>query len=293
MADLFEQIAKWQLAWQEAIENITPYVVKILTPYGSGTGFMISHGKNKNICGIATASHVVEQAHYWEQPIRIIHQKSGQSILLRSYQRAIVTEDKFDSAAIIFNREQSPIPLPIENLHLIEEGRFLKLGNEIGWLGFPALLNTDNLCFFSGRVSCWLQSDHAYLVDGVAINGVSGGPAFHSGLDDRIRVIGIVSAYIPNRATGESQPGLSVIRDVTQFQDLIPTLKTLDEAKEEETPHAGHPPGPPQPQAERVETQPHTPPQRAEVHEVADQLDEESALEQDSAESSDTKLLTT
>jgi len=63
----FQEIVKWRLAWQESIDSVTPYVVKILTPYGSGTGFMISHGKNKNICGIATAAHVVEQAHYWEQ----------------------------------------------------------------------------------------------------------------------------------------------------------------------------------------------------------------------------------
>jgi hypothetical protein len=318
MDNPFEQIVKWQLAWQKAIENITPYVVKILTPYGSGTGFMISHGKNKNICGIATAAHVVDQAHFWEQPIRLIHQESGQSILLRSNQRAIVIEDNLDSAAIIFNREQSPLPLPTENLELIQEGRFLKMGNELGWLGFPALLNTNNLCFFSGRVSCWLAPDRAYLVDGVAINGVSGGPVIHYGLDDVIRVIGIVSAYIPNRATGESQPGLSVVRDVTQFQLLIPSLKTLDEAKEEETPHTvppkpqdkivepqPHTPSqstidhgagdqkeeetphtaPPKPQDKIVEPQPHTPSQSTIDHGVGDQPDEKTALEQDSAES--------
>jgi hypothetical protein len=33
-----------------------------------------------------------------------------------------------------------------------------------------------NLCFFAGNVSAWVAEQGAYLVDGVAINGVSSGP---------------------------------------------------------------------------------------------------------------------
>ncbi len=68
--------------------------------------------------------------------------------------------------------------MPAEPLPLVPKDKFLKVGNKIGWLGFPAIQGA-NLCFFSGDISAWLQSQMAYLVDGVAINGVSGGPAFH------------------------------------------------------------------------------------------------------------------
>jgi hypothetical protein len=112
---------------------------------------------------------------------------------------------------------------------------FLKVGNEIGWLGFPAI-HTANLCFFSGKISAWINVQSAYLVDGVAINGVSGGPAFHlTGADDNpVVVMGVVSAYIANRATGEVLPGLSVVRDVAQFHELTPTFASLDQALEAE-----------------------------------------------------------
>jgi hypothetical protein len=91
-------------------------------------------------------------------------------------------------------------------------------------------------------VSCWLSGQGAYLVDGVAINGVSGGPAFHvTGVEEMpVLIMGVVSAYVPNRATGETLPGLSVVRDVAQFHELAPTFASLDQAKSAESP-----PGPP------------------------------------------------
>ena len=88
----------------------------------------------------------------------------------------------------------------------------------------------QNLCFFSGRVSCAIESESAYLVDGVAINGVSGGPTLWLGHDNFL-CIGVVSAYIPNRATGEPLPGLAVVREITQFHEVIKNLKSLDDAR--------------------------------------------------------------
>jgi hypothetical protein len=101
------------------------------------------------------------------------------------------------------------------------------------------------LCFFSGRTSCYLLDEHAYLIDGVAINGVSGGPTFYISSDGKIRVIGVLAAYMANRATGETLPGLSVVRDVTQFQQLIEQFKSIDEAKlKEQRPQVLPPPNP-------------------------------------------------
>ena len=108
----------------------------------------------------------------------------------------------------------------------------------MGWLGYPAIPRAS-LCFFSGRISAWVEAENAYLVDGVAINGVSGGPAF---IITGAMLVGVVSAYIPNRATGEPLPGLAVVRNVNQFHDLAQTFKNLDEAKAEEKPPTEPPP---------------------------------------------------
>jgi len=232
------------MEWHEAIETLAPYVVRISTPQGSGTGWLVSLSKTTKICAVATAAHVVDHAHFWEQPIRVHHVKSGQSILLRAADRAVRLNENRDSAGIVFDR--SELPFPDEALPLMTEGRHLKSGVEIGWLGFPAVA-TAELCFFSGRISAYLRRDETYLVDGVAINGVSGGPAFQ--LQSRgTRIIGVISAYIPNRATGEVLPGVSVVRDVTEFQEVAKSFKDLDEAKAQETPP--NEPPPPNPEAD-------------------------------------------
>ena len=104
-------------------------------------------------------------------------------------------------------------------------------------MGYPAM-HQSNACFFSGRISHYDEPRKRYLVDGVAINGVSGGPTFRNFSDkpDFPELIGIVSAYIANRATGETLPGLAVIQDVSQFYDIAQRFKNLDEAKSSETP---------------------------------------------------------
>jgi hypothetical protein len=175
---------------------------------------------------------VVDSAHLWEDPIRISHHTSGKTVLLHHDERGIFLETGNDTAAIVFQRGQ--LPLPTTTLPLIREGKVTKVGVELGWLGFPAVSPAD-LCFFSGRVSAQIEDDSAYLVDGVAINGVSGGPAFRCG-DKNVVIVGVVSAYIPNRATGIVLPGLSVVRDVFQFQKLAKSFKSLDEAMQKQSP---------------------------------------------------------
>lgn len=224
-----------EILWSEAVEIVQNHVVRIATPRGSGTGFLISNSHRSPVCGIATAAHVVDDSHYWEEPIRIEHSVSGQLTMVRREERAIFLDEERDTAAILFNR--GDLPLPPDPLPLGPEEMFLKVGNEIGWLGFPAI-PAARLCFFRGTISAWVASQNAYLVDGVAINGVSGGPAFHR-LDvdgPSLLLIGVVSAYMPNRATGEVLPGLSVVTDVTQFHKLAPTFASLGQAKEAEPP---------------------------------------------------------
>jgi hypothetical protein len=225
------------LPWYEAADLIRAHVVRISTPRGSGTGFLVSYGPTSQICGIATAAHVVDAAHYWEEPIRIDHTTSGNSLLVRAQHRAVFLDPARDTAALLFSR--ADLPLPAETLPLIKAGDSLRVGNDIGWLGYPAVAPED-LCFFGGKVSAWREQDRMYLVDGVAINGVSGGPAFYAS-GGTVTVIGVVSAYAPNRATGEVLPGLAVIRDVAQFHELAPTFESLEQAKSEESTPQGEP----------------------------------------------------
>ena len=232
-----------EIPWWQAVEDIQPHVVRISTPQGSGTGFLISNSQHNMVCGIATAAHVVNHAHYWEEPIRIDHLTSGKSHIIRRDDRAIFLDLSRDTAVILFNRGE--LSLPAAPLPLAPKSKILKVGNEIGWLGFPAIPSA-NLCFFVGTVSAWVREQGAYLVDGVAINGVSGGPAFHL-MDDEmnpVMVMGVVSAYVPNRATGEVLPGLSVVRSIEQFHELAPTFASLDQAKEAEQPAEPPPPKP-------------------------------------------------
>ncbi len=106
----------------------------------------------------------------------------------------------------------------------------MRQGIQVGWCGFPVVAPND-LCFFTGHVSSYLSSQETYLVDGVAINGVSGGPAFHATPENKIKVCGVVSAYIPNRATGESLPGVCLIKSVKAYQTDLKNLKSMDEAE--------------------------------------------------------------
>jgi len=194
---------------------------------------------------------VVDHAHYWEEPIRIDHVSSGKSVVVRRDERAVLLDSNRDTAAVLFYRGE--LPMPPDPLPLVPKDSFLKVGNKIGWIGFPAI-PAASLCFFSGDISAWVHTQAAYLVDGVAINGVSGGPAFHI-IDQTgaVVIVGVVSAYVPNRATGEVLPGLSVVRDVGQFHELAPTFASLDQARQAE-PRADIPPPPKPEDEEHAET---------------------------------------
>jgi hypothetical protein len=228
------------LPWNQAIDIVQQHVVRISTPHGSGTGFFVSTSADGSMCAIATASHVVDQAHYWEQPIRVTHLASGKTVVLRVAERAVFLKEENDTAAVIF--QKGDLPFPAQPLELAPEKTFLRLGNEIGWVGFPAVSPGD-LCFFSGRISASRKNGEEYLVDGVAINGVSGGPAFWNG-GDKVTLMGVMSAYIANRSTGETLPGLTVVQNVGQFHEVAKVFKTVDDAKNQEVVPAEPPPQP-------------------------------------------------
>jgi hypothetical protein len=212
--------------WYEAVDALKPRMVRIATPVGTGSGFLLPWPSKSGLCAVATAAHVVDHAFYWEQPIRLDQVETGNSMLVRQDQRAIFSDATLDTAVVVF--ECGTIQPPESGLAFVPEEKYLRVGNEVGWLGFPAI--TPSLCFFSGRISAWRQDEKAYLIDGVAINGVSGGVVFSLGVDEP-RVVGVVSAYVPNRATGEVLPGLAIARDVSYLHQQATNFASLDEAR--------------------------------------------------------------
>jgi hypothetical protein len=213
--------------WDQIVDKVTPHVFKIETQSGHGTGFLSVYNEGKTWCGIATALHVVEHADEWQQPIRITHHATNKYLLLKDTERVIFKDAKTDSAVILFVKED--LDLPESLISLFPSNSAISIGCEVGWLGFPAVAPYD-LCFFSGNVSARQAFRNAYLIDGVSIHGLSGGPVLYSTGTDGVQIIGAVTAYSANRSTGEALPGLLIAQDVSHFHDVASRIKTLDEA---------------------------------------------------------------
>ena len=229
--------------WNEVINKAEPYVVRIDTPSGFGTGYLCGYNEDKSFCTIATALHVVREADYWQQPMRIHNHNFGKTVFLKETDRVIFTNDKNDSAVILCP-PQLDLPQALIELRPIKSP--LSIGAEIGWLGFPAL-EPFQCCFFSGNISARMEDRSQYLIDGVAINGVSGGPVLYPSQTDGVQFVGVVSAYRANRMTGETLPGLLVAQDVSHFHEVISQIRTRDEAlKKRAEIEASRPATPPQ-----------------------------------------------
>jgi hypothetical protein len=220
--------------WSTCFEIMRPYIVSIETPESSGTAFLFTYNKNKTIAGFATAAHVVDHADVWKQPIKLIHCITKKELFVTDADRVIFLDRSRDSASIMLF-SNFDIGLPPDTLPLIGAKEILPIGVEVGWLGFPSIA-LSNLCFFTGRISAHLDDYNSYLIDGVAINGVSGGPVIYI-LPDIFspKIIGTVSAYMPNRIHGDTLPGLLRVQDVTSFHNTIQTLKNMDEAREKKS----------------------------------------------------------
>lgn len=220
------------MSWATTFKAIQPYIMSIKTPSGSGTAFLFTYNEGKTIAGFATAAHVIEHADAWKEPIRLINFTTKNELFLTDEKRVVFIDRMRDSASILINNDNLGTPQDI--LPLINPTKFLRIGVEVGWVGFPSIAST-NLCLFTGRISAHLKDYDSYLIDGVAINGVSGGPVFYSPNKGQLKIIGTVSSYMPNRIYGDSLPGLLRVQDVTPFHDIINTLKSLNEAKKKQT----------------------------------------------------------
>ena len=103
---------------------------------------------------------------------------------------------------------------------MIDSKRFTKIGVQVAWAGYPVIAH-PNLYLFTGTIAAFISHDDSYLIDGVAINGVSGGPVFTDLPGDQPEVLGTISAYMPNRQLGDTLPGMLHAHDVTSFQKRL------------------------------------------------------------------------
>jgi hypothetical protein len=212
--------------WSDVVNSTLPCIVKIETPTGHGTGFLCFHNEAKSMYAIATAGHVIHHADKWMEPIRIYNHDGSKSLLLNANARHVTMGELSDSAIILFSKSQDLFehtpPLP-----LLDKEYVLKVGTQVGWIGFTTL-EPDTPCFFSGMISARQDHKNAYLIDGVAINGVSGGPVLHIDEKEDVYVVGTVSAYRMNRASGENLPGLLIAQDLTLFHDVITHIQSVE-----------------------------------------------------------------
>ena len=219
------------LEWHLLYEQVLPYIVRIETPEGFGTGFLFAFNQKKTVAGFATAAHVVQHADSWKLPIKITHHVSGEELFLTTEDRFIEVDEARDSASILVKNVGSS--LPDNPLAMMEPTHFKKVGVEVAWAGYPVIAR-PHLCLFTGSIATFLAYDDSYLIDGVAIHGVSGGPVFAGvpGDDDTPELLGTISMYMPNRQPSDTLPGMLRAHDLTAFAETIKWIKSLDEAKE-------------------------------------------------------------
>jgi hypothetical protein len=227
------------MSWNQAYKAVEPYVVKIDTPAGSGTGFFFAYNTDKSLVSIATALHVVAETNDWRQPLKIRQVASKKQLLVEHGERAILPDYDRDTAVILLATNfvtASGIVLPENMLPLFPSDQFKRVGTNLGWVGYPAIA-PYTLCLFQGAVSAFNSGNDSYYLDGVAINGVSGGPVFEytskdlKGAIAPPKIVGIVSAYHYNRQSGGNLPGLLMAHDATHLNKIVKDLKDVDEGQ--------------------------------------------------------------
>jgi hypothetical protein len=177
----------------------------------------------------------LKEADEWRQPIKIIQVKSGKELFVQHQERAMLVDYKRDTAVILVTTKavtDGGLALPDEMLPLFPSDKYKIVAASLAWAGYPAIA-PKTLCLFQGGVSAFNTDNDSYYIDGIAINGVSGGPVFEEveGEKKYPRIVGIVSAYHYNRQGGGNLPGLLMAHDATHLNKTVEDMKNLDDAR--------------------------------------------------------------
>jgi hypothetical protein len=207
--------------WALAAERVSRVLFRIETDTKAGTAFAILWAEDPSKHGFATlfatANHIV--ADYKQgSPLSLTSADGSSTLDTQACTLTVIppSSGDYDIALISATSERSILP-PSYLVPLLSHDLYAPRGAQLGWLGFPSIVWPE-LCFFQGSLSGYLSEPYAYLVDGVAINGVSGGPAFNN----EGTVFGVVQSYIPNRPTKElTLPGLMAVVPIASLDHWI------------------------------------------------------------------------
>ena len=214
--------------WQRHVEEIAQQVVRIETQSGWGTGF-VHYARQAGARCIATARHVIEDVWKKNQSFRVWHGTRAFDYHKDTEDALFVQRTGADIDLTVIAVIEHGLPMPLVPLASPQERQEVRVGMDVGWLGFPALDGVSGqLCFFSGRISLANRRADYFLIDGTAVHGCSGGPVFCV-TNDGARIIGALSSYIPNANMSEGGylPGLSAAVDVSNYKDLEKALDRL------------------------------------------------------------------
>ena len=215
--------------WDSHCSEVMKHVVKIETYNGHGTGF--HYATTKRLTAIITAHHVVWEANYWDHPIIISRPESeAESEKFRfdgqKEEISIYASEDQDCALILINHINGrSFSFPLDRLHFlkeIDEIENIRVGSQVGWIGFPQIHQPDQPCFFTGSISA--LGEKSYIIHGVALPGVSGGPVFlegevevDGGSTSQLSVIGSITSRNP--VPGSSQEG--VLQGLSSAENLL------------------------------------------------------------------------
>ena len=210
------------LFWHTLAKEVSSFVVKVTAAKSAGTGYFVQvpPGSSADYC-VVTALHVIDEADRDGCDIVLYHRSSEQTITIPCAARDVIAARDRDQAIILFKVSSLKSVIhcagnfPSIDVHYVP-------GVQVGWVGFPCVA-PDDICFFCGYISAYVNNMEAYLVDGVAINGVSGAPVFVQGSDGRAVIVGIVTNYFPNLSKGQPLPGISMIRTINPLMKYYQT----------------------------------------------------------------------
>ena len=214
--------------WQRPVDEITQQVVRIETQSGWGTGFVHYARRGGTRC-IATARHVVADVLKEKAPFRVWHGSRVFDFGKDTKDALFVQRNDADVDSAVLAVIDNDLPMPLISLASLEERQEVRIGMEVGWLGFPGLDGVSGqLCFFSGRISFVDETANHFLIDGTAVHGCSGGPVFCV-TTNGARIIGALSGYIPNAnmSKGGYLPGLAAAVNVSNYKVLEEALDQL------------------------------------------------------------------
>ena len=232
--------------WQHHVEEITQQVVRIETQNGWGTGFVHYARRGGTRC-IATARHVVADVLEGKKPFRVWYGSTAFDFGKDTKNALFIQRNDADVDSAVLAVIDHGLPMPLVSLASLKERQDVRIGMEVGWLGFPGLYGVSgHLCFFSGRISFVDETANHFLIDGTAVHGCSGGPVFCV-TSNGARIIGALSEYIPNANMSKVGylPGLASAVNVSNYKvleevlDQIPSRERSLKIKLDECPNCG------------------------------------------------------